>query len=420
MKPTSDDLARLIPDARRGYEREPLDTDLGVPRARAAIEALHTVILLLAAPTVAWADVWALALRALHLCALIAWEAGRRMGRADPPTAAETPAAKSGARSAILDYLRRFVGTGGGVPWSRILGAVGLPGEATRGAMRELVAEGLVSASDDAVTLYTPTYKAWAEVPAAKGVDVEALLAEVRSWGAGECSRGGRTIWHVAEDLAVALRAEQKSNASMFRFASEACGHLRAVLDFMWPSYAGGPTVVQKARAFLAGEEHAPRHEGSPSYPGTPQGLVDELRDVRRERDMYQDEFRKKGAALERMVERYERERASFNQVAKELWIEREASTKLRAELATEDEAQTHLRAAANDALAAQNRAESEAAALRAQLAAMTFPTPAERLDAMRQERDQARAERDAVRAELQRLVAGVERLMAGMPKGKA
>ena len=173
------------------------------------------------------------------------------------------------------------------------------------------------------------------ETPAAKH-DVEALLEE-----AARHTVGAKAPWSAAgviERLAAALRAERERADAMTEKSCKdwenrriARSHLRAVLEFMWPGDTGGPTVVQKARAFLAGDEQVPQRD---------------------------HEWRTRWVA------------------------EREEHNRTRAQLATEDEAHAHTRAQSKHwqteaevsrkhcqaASAAQNRAESEAAGLRAQL----------------------------------------------------
>lgn len=441
MKPTNDDLARLIPDARREHDAAPpLDESPG-PMAADAVDALKTLLLLVAAPAVKWHEVRALALQALYLCALIAWEAGRRMART-----ATTP--RDVARAVILDHLRRFVGTGGGIAWKDVLDVAGAPADAMREAMRELVAEGLVTQSDDPITMYAPVRMfvndgkgglrplgapTAAETPAAKH-DVDALLQEVERWldGFGWHSDESvpavrcRQIMRLLSYVAAALRAERERHEDTARCLGEAAaaewqtrqavdqayGHLRAILDWGWPDGTTGPEPVRRARAFLAGEEQAPH------------------RDDAREIELLRKELADKGVALERMVDRVKSARESLRQIfdafefghgditnaedvrtvvstasgvrrlancviqvaqdrQKEheaLFEERKAHTATRAKLATEDEAHAHTRAQLADAkgglaaagreverlqgvtreaLAAQNRAESEAASLR-------------------------------------------------------
>jgi hypothetical protein len=324
MKPTNDDLARLIPDARTeamtSASSQVVD---GTPYdlAEDARHVLAAIIRLLAATTVDWNRVRREALRALYLCALIAWEAGRRMAPVmqvndgkgglrplEGPTAAETPAAKHDVEALLREVEQRF---------GRFRGQEA-PGD-------------------------------WAF-----------------GWTAERC----------AAELAAALRAEREraeALASVARGRERASGlaidahrHLRAVLDFMWPvgGWMTSPTVVQKARAFLAGEEQAPRHDGA------------------REIELLRKELADKGAALARMLERYE-------QARREVLTEDEAHAATRARLAEveRDLAATkerladaqhsfkrradeldYLRAENRKALAAQNLAESEAAGLRAQL----------------------------------------------------
>jgi hypothetical protein len=350
MKPTNEDLARLIPDAQTeamtSASSQVVD---GTPYdlAEDAHHVLVAIIRLLAATTVDWNRVRRVALRALYLCALIAWEAGRRMAPGwkryadgdanavealppiDPPSAAETPAAKHDVEALLREVEQRF---------GRFRGQEA-PGD-------------------------------WAF-----------------GWTAERC----------AAELAAALRAEREraeALASVARGRERASGlaigahrHLRAVLDFMWPvgGWMTSPTVVQKARAFLAGDGQAPLHDDA------------------REIELLRKELADKGAALARMLERYE-------QARREVLTEDEAHAHTRAQLAGctracktwEKSANQHMaradaaelelarvtkngqsafegfhemvnqRNAANDrvraALAGQNRAESEAAGLRAQL----------------------------------------------------
>jgi hypothetical protein len=266
MKPTIEDLQRLLLDARdEGEAEEPANLEpsylIGCLQtgARFALERAYGGN---------WSGVRLLALRALYLCALIAWEAGRRMA-----------------------------------PVMQVNDG--------KGGLRPL------------------------DVPAAK-----------------------ETIG----DLAAALRAERELGRSDAVEIAALSWHLRAVLDFMWPvgGWMTSPTVVQRARAFLAGDGQAPLHDDA------------------REIELLRKELADKGAALARMLERYE-------QARREVLTEDEAHAHTRARLAEveRDLAATkerladaqhsfkrradeldYLRAENRKALAAQNRAESEAAGL--------------------------------------------------------
>jgi hypothetical protein len=322
--PTIEDVQRMVPEARDEHEADPpLDASPG-PMAADAVDVLKTLLSLVAMTSVRWHEVRALALRAMYICALVAWEAGRRMVDA-----------------------------------------------AGRDASGLYVHGGPKMDPDLARHLNTG---AKLESPAKS--DVDALLRETDEWTAARAISGAsRPAKALLTDLAATLRAR----------APRATRHLRAVLDFMWPvgGWMTSPTVVQRARAFLAGDGQAPLHDDA------------------REIELLRKELADKGAALGRMVERYEKEKAHVDGLV-------EAVRSAKAEVLAEDEAHAHTkarlaevererdewkkvaRANAQDmhkALAAQNRAESE---------------------------------RDAVRAELAALVAGVERLMAQMPKGKA
>lgn len=334
MKPTNDDLARLISDARREHDAAPpLDESPG-PMAADAVDALKTLLLLVAAPAVKWHEVRALALQALYLCALIAWEAGQRMAPAmlvndgkgglrplDPLTAAETPAAKHDVEALLKEAEAR-----------PIIGA-------------------------ELAVLVSP-----------------AVLSDLG----------------IARRLAAALRAalervEGQTRRADANFVSmlAAHEHLLVVLDWGWPDGTTWPEPVRLARAFLAGEALAPH------------------RDDAREIELLRKELADKGAALERMVDRFHAAETGRRQAVS-------ARDTARADHRAEDEAHAHtmsmladakgglaaagreverLQGVAREALAAQNRAESE---------------------------------RDAVRAEHVALVAGIEKLVAQMPKGKA
>lgn len=110
--PTNDDLKRMVDEARAEHNRcGDSPTGLGelVNRAVLTLKLAHTTML----AGSFWRDVRVLALRAMWLCGLLAWEAGKRMVPAsydavtmggtplpgthptDPPTAAETPEAKA-------------------------------------------------------------------------------------------------------------------------------------------------------------------------------------------------------------------------------------------------------------------------------------------------------------------------------------
>ena len=194
-------------------------------------------------------------------------------------------------------------------------------------------------------------------------------------------------------DIATALRtelvkryAEARQGDGWFFACRAAKQHLRSVLAQGWPDGTTGPEVVRKARAFLAGEEQSAAKTcnfcNGALEDQSFQGLadrVDEAQRLRTERDMYRDQFRQKANALGRMVERHE---AAVADLASEKKARAVEVAQHRAQLATEDEAHAHTRARLAEverkhadalgertlALAAQNRAEGEAASLRAQL----------------------------------------------------
>jgi hypothetical protein len=343
--PTIQDLQDLMPEAAKEHEREPPMLEEPGPMAGDAMSVLKTLLALIASPMgVKWHEVRVLALRAMHLCALIAWEAGKRHIRPGD-----------------------FVGRG------------------SDGIMRRVE--------------YSPTPTG---SPPQDG-DAGTLLREADTWRFGLSARNGRTYNDMIHDLAAALRAERE-RASMAvdeavwcrdhkrdaeRLVDEARGHLRAVLDFMWPS-EGGPTVVQKARAFPAGEEQAPRPE-----------------DV-------------SGPNQARYAIRCERKRANDAE---------KFATQLRAQLAAEAEAHAHtsaeladakggpaaagreverLQGVAREALAAQNRAESEAADLRGAL------------DIERKAHEVTGRVASALRTELEEAGQIVEKLTMWAKKGRA
>lgn len=341
MKPTNEDLARLIPEAAKLSKIAGVDGQVDPQNLARAARNLLLQLLGVVGIGSAWEQVRTLALHALYLCALIAWDAGRRMM---PPA-------------------RMFVNDGNG-------GVRPLDGPA--------------------------------DEPTAKSVD--ALLRDADALHPGRAEAG------LVRDLAAALRAERERHADTARCLGEseaqcrqeheraerlreagehveglwqsANGHLRAVLAQGWPDGTTGPEVVRKARAFLAGEEQALRHDDT------------------RELELLRKELADKSATLERMVERHERvtrelsrmtnDRNEWKAVADAIGPAFQNDlTKLRAQLATEDEAHAHTQArlaevekdrdaerrtrinsykVAQDALAAQNRAESEAASLRVEV----------------------------------------------------
>jgi hypothetical protein len=323
MKPTNDDLARLIPDARTeamtSASSQVVD---GTPYdlAEDARHVLAAIIRLLAATTVDWNRVRREALRAMYLCALIVWEAGRRMA-----------------------------------PVMQVNDG--------KGGLRPL--EG-------------PTA---AETPAAKH-DVDALLAwadraPVLSWG-------NSSICANVVAMAAGLRAERE-RADAHRdgalatghLLGEAHGHLRAVLDFMWP--VGGrmtsPTVVQKARAFLAGEAQATvptcNFCNGALENQSFQGLADRVDEVQRLRkDLAEAKERADQARREVLTEdeAHAATRARRAEVERDLAATKERLADAQHSFKRRADELDYLRAENRKALAAQNLAESEAAGLRAQL----------------------------------------------------
>jgi hypothetical protein len=345
--PTNEDLARLMPEAREEADAGVMPRSKGGPYAAASIarDTLGALVLLLMQSVVDWPNVRRTALRALYLCALIAWEAGRRM---------VAPKADVCAVADELVREMRFHTNGGPVETP-----------AAKSALRPF---------DDG--------------------DIRRLLWDTDQW-----DKSKPAPW-LLRDLAAALRTERE-RARLLRqeadFLTErslakgqgfdqARGHLRTVLDFMWPG-DGGPTVVQRARAFLAGEGQAKAPTctfcngvlDDQSF----QGLADRVDEAQR--------LQKELVAA--------KERA--DQARREVLTEDEAHAATREQLAVALREVERLRGDKRAILAAQNRAESEAVALRSEC-------------------HTACAERDRLRAEVQRLVTGVERLVAGMPKGRA
>jgi hypothetical protein len=317
MRPTNEDLARLIPDARTEAERGMVADDLRLLAADAR-DIINTAMRLMAADQIAWAAVRGWALRALYLCALIAWESGRRVGLPnEPPTSAETPAAKHDVEALLREVDRR-----------------------------------------NASGAYTnhPAHE------------------DVREWTNGR----------IAIDLAAALRAERERANFHHRAGTEiaghnhaARGHLRAVLDFMWP--VGGrmtsPTVVQKARAFLAGEAQATvptcNFCNGALENQSFQGLADRVDEVQRLRkDLAEAKERADQSRREVLTEdeAHAATRARLAEVERDLAATKERLADAQHSFKRRADELDYLRAENRKALAAQNLAESEAAGLRAQL----------------------------------------------------
>lgn len=385
MKPTNEDLARLMPEARReamtSASSQVVD---GTPYdiAEDARDVMATVIRLLAATAVDWIRVRREALRALYLCALLAWEAGRRAAaffggcspeaipaawhinrgdRLEPvegPTAVETPAAKHDV-DALLEEAAKHT-TGAKAPWS----AAG-------------VIERLVAALR-------------AERERAERAEHSSQSRYDYWWHA--CNHIGSLLSVINEDqyarhaIDAARRFLEKCspNCSDPPCADPSEGtartYLRAVLAPFRDESAASQVVA--ARAFMAGEEHAPQHAPQQEADRSLAALRSifnaigfTLGDPRRAEDVARVVVEAK--ALRRMAD------AGMGYALEDV-------AKLRADLRAEDEAHAHTRARlaeverernawreareaaagrASDALAAQNRAESEAASLRAQLA---------------------------------------------------
>jgi hypothetical protein len=330
MKPTIEDLQRLLLDARdEGQAEAPADPDpsylIGCLQtcARFAHERARGGN---------WQALRLLALRALYLCALIAWKAGRRMAPVmqvndgkgglrplEGPTAAETPAAKHDVEALLREVEQRF------------------------GRFREQEAPG-----------------DWAF-----GWTAERCAAELAATLRAERER--------AEALASVARGRERASG----LAIDAHRHLRAVLDFMWPvgGWMTSPTVVQKARAFLAGDGQAEALTcnfcngalDDQSF----QGLADRVDEVQRLRQEIETWKR----TTDRLRGDTRREREAHEQARREVLTEDEAHAHTRARLAEVERDLVEWKRVAGErsretqiALAAQNRAESEAAGLRAQL----------------------------------------------------
>lgn len=311
MKPTNEELARLIPEA--AAEATNSDGQLtGGEAARRAITLLEDVVVGWSKKDCTWTHLRALALHALYLCALIAWEAGRRAARSltgfdnIPASTQEAVAALDQLQSASAwgSSPRMFVNDG-------------------RGGLRPLDGP--------------------ADEPAAKSVDVDALLRDADALHPGRAEAG------LVRGLAAALRAERERHADTARCLGEseaqcrqeheraerlreagehveglwqsANGHLRAVLAHGWPDGTTAPEVVRKARAHLAGEEQAPAAKDWKA--------------------LFEREGRASAEAGRRCVEAWDK----LHAVGHELIAKERECANLRAQLATEDEAHAHTRA---------------------------------------------------------------------------
>ena len=116
MKPTTENFHVLMWDARRTSAKAGGAAELTPNDPVALISDAADIVLnlqiLLGWTGIPWAQVRVMALRLLHLAALIAWHAGTRaIGlRSDPPTSAETPEAKSNVDALLkeADELERI------------------------------------------------------------------------------------------------------------------------------------------------------------------------------------------------------------------------------------------------------------------------------------------------------------------------
>lgn len=97
--------------------------------------------------------------------------------------------------------------------------------------------------------------------------DVDALLQEVDSWTVDAHERGVmRGPVAIMRNLAAALRAERERADRLDAEAMTARSLLGIILDRGWPPGTTGPSIVRRARAFLAGEEQVWRHDDAFFY----------------------------------------------------------------------------------------------------------------------------------------------------------
>jgi hypothetical protein len=372
--PTIKDLQGMMPEARAEADAGVMPRSNSEPYAVASIarDTLGMLVPLLMQSVVDWPNVRRVALRAMYLCALIAWEAGRRMapstydrvridGKEYPPSGADSPQGKSD-----VEALRPF----------------------DDGDIRRLLWD-----ADQ-----------WDKAKPAPRLlrDLAAVLRAERE-KAEDAEASAKRGWEARDAMAI-----QHGRAQATRLTVTA--HLRAVLDFMWPvgGWMTSPAVVQRARAFLAGEEQAPGDDEQ-HYRDRAWRAEQDLRatgDLARAHEQTIEALRKeladKGAALERMVERHELACAARDELKGRLAADEVAHATTRTRLAEVEWERDALQGSAiagaklaatlalyglpNEAkalagalnrrngdmaaaLAAQNRAESEAAGLRAQLA---------------------------------------------------
>jgi hypothetical protein len=386
MKPTNDDLARLIPEARREHEAAPpLDESPG-PMAADALDVLKTLLLLVASPVVKWHEVRTLALQALYLCALIAWEAGRRVTRPGGLVAVYPDGVQRRVSDAAM-----FVNDG-------------------NGGLRPL------------------------DGPVAKP-DVEALLRDAAAFGrwAGidiEQASGCTDVKALVANLAAAFRAERERHTDTARCLGEAVGaewqvrqvvdqahgHLRAVLDWGWHDGTAGPEVVRKARAFLAGDGQAPRPEDDVTW----------LRRMWDEEVKAHTETQAADTAkmheIGRLKSQLAGERANLSRLEAKLSAEDEAHAHTRAELAdakgglvAAGREVERLQGVARETLATQNRVESEVAG-----AKFRENLALRERDALTNDYHAACAERDTLRAKLAEVDTMIAGLIAWAKKGRA
>jgi len=395
---STEDLKRLVDDAARDMGE--VDTNDGPgPLMVSATELLRTTLLLVTSPSLNWAEVRMMVLRAAYLCLLAAWEAGKRpqCGRLGPlDYHCEKPRGHAdGKRCAEEPH------EGGGWRWDYVNPAVRV--ESTK-----------------------PT------APVTNAVYVDALLDRTAKWFAAGTVVGA---WDLLRDLYASLRTERqlRADASEAEWQTRlrvdaAFGHLRAVLAHYAPKNVTIHRCAREAWVFLEGAEVAPSGDAKEAE-RLRKELDDERAKLRRIFDAL--EFTLGNPSVPSDVNQAVEHAATLRRMVRE-----ESYTNTRAKLA--------------NALAAQNRAESErntleerraflekradhfeaeAAGLRSDLAGAIRDREDARKDrdaavdqvaAYRAENLTVRAENQSLQHKLEALETGIRGIIDRVAKGKA
>jgi hypothetical protein len=321
MSPTTQDLQRLVENARR--EHGAIESSAATAEAtwdRVTVAWSRFVNTPKGTTQEAWTTLRSVCLMLALYALRAAWEAGRRMapqcGRPGPEGAScYKPAGHESAHA------------GDGWHWDYMNPATRAPDTSP-------------AAHDDVEALLRESDRRWEGSRDARATPPD----EVSLYGDLRIHHGLAAALRTQREREQRLRVEAQAQGIA---AAAARARLLDVVDHVWPDGTRGPACVREASAFLAGEVQPPKHDDAR-----------EIELLRLDLATKCDELERMGgrwAAVQKELEREQRAHADTAQ----LWLRRRDELEAERDAAKEE---------ARKALAAQNQAEAELASTKARL----------------------------------------------------